>query len=139
MTYFFADIIFEQERMIMDTYQEQCHHIFLTFLKLFLGHSNFNALPPILQFSPLKMKYFPISLIAIRSGKVRLLIQAVILYGPTDRLIIKAVVASCPFCFILFNCLWQWNFFETVKLKLIGKRKSVRFFSFYSSYENIEL
>lgn len=102
-----ADIIFEQERMIMDTYQEQCHHIFLTFLKLFLGHSNFNALPPILQFSPLKMKYFPISLIAIRSGKVRLLIQAVILYGPTDRLMIKAVVASCPFCFILFNCLWQ--------------------------------
>ena len=102
-----ADIIFEQERMIMDTYQEQCHHIFLTFLKLFLGHSNFNALPPILQFSPLKMKYFPISLIAIRSGKVRLLIQAVILYGPTDRLIIKTVVASCPFCFILFNCLWQ--------------------------------
>lgn len=102
-----ADIIFEQERMIMDTYQEQCHHIFLTFLKLFLGHSNFNALPPILQFSPLKMKYFPISLIAIRSGKVRLLIQAVILYGPTDRLMIKAVVASCPLCFILFNCLWQ--------------------------------
>lgn len=102
-----ADIIFEQERMIMDTYQEQCHHIFLTFLKLFLGHSNFNALPPILQFSPLKMKYFPISLIAIRSGKVRLLIQAVILYGPTDRLMIKAVVASCPFCFFLFNCLWQ--------------------------------
>lgn len=102
-----ADIIFEQERMIMDTYQEQCHHIFLTFLKLFLGHSNFNALPPILQFSPLKMKYFPISLIAIRSGKVRLLIQAVILYVPTDRLMIKAVVASCPFCFILFNCLWQ--------------------------------
>ena len=102
-----ADIIFEQERMIMDTYQEQCHHIFLTFLKLFLGHSNFNALPPILQFSPLKMKYFPISLIVIRSGKVRLLIQAVILYGPTDRLMIKAVVASCPFCFILFNCLWQ--------------------------------
>lgn len=102
-----ADIIFEQERMIMDTYQEQCHHIFLTFLKLFLGHSNFNALPPILQFSPLKMKYFPISLIAIRSGKVRLLIQAVILYGPTDLLMIKAVVASCPFCFILFNCLWQ--------------------------------
>ena len=91
----------------MDTYQEQCHHIFLTFLKLFLGHSNFNALPPILQFSPLKMKYFPISLIAIRSGKVRLLIQAVILYGPTDRLMIKAVVASCPLCFILFNCLWQ--------------------------------
>ena len=69
MTYFFADIIFEQERMIMDTYQEQCHHIFLTFLKLFLGHSNFNALPPIFQFSPLKMKYFPISFIAIRSGK----------------------------------------------------------------------
>lgn len=102
-----ADIIFGQERMIMDTYQEQCHHIFLTFLKLFLGHSNFNALPPILQFSPLKMKYFPISLIAIRSGKVRLLIQAVILYGPTDLLMIKAVVASCPFCFILFNCLWQ--------------------------------
>lgn len=102
-----ADIIFEQERMIMDTYQEQCHHIFFTFLKLFLGHSNFNALPPIFQFSPLKMKYFPISLIAIRSGKVRLLIQAVILYGPTDRLMIKAVVASCPFCFILFNCLWQ--------------------------------
>lgn len=102
-----ADVIFEQERMIMDTYQEQCHHVFLTFLKLFLGHSNFNALPPILQFSPLKMKYFPISLIAIRSGKVRLLIQAVILYGPTDRLMIKAVVASCPFCFILFNCLWQ--------------------------------
>lgn len=102
-----ADIIFEQERMIMDTYQEQCHHIFFTFLKLFLGHSNFNALPPILQFSPLKMKYFPISLIAIRSGKVRLLIQAVILYGPTDLLMIKAVVASCPFCFILFNCLWQ--------------------------------
>ena len=102
-----ADIIFEQERMIMDTYQEQCHHIFLTFLKLFLGHSNFNALPPIFQFSPLKMKYFPISLIAIRSGKVRLLIQAVILYGPTDLLMIKAVVASCPFCFILFNCLWQ--------------------------------
>ena len=102
-----ADIIFEQERMIMDTYQEQCHHIFLTFLKLFLGHSNFNALPPIFQFSPLKMKYFPISLIAIRSGKVRLLIQAVILYVPTDRLMIKAVVASCPFCFILFNCLWQ--------------------------------
>lgn len=102
-----ADIIFEQERMIMDTYQEQCHHIFFTFLKLFLGHSNFNALPPIFQFSPLKMKYFPISLIAIRSGKVRLLIQAVILYGPTDLLMIKAVVASCPFCFILFNCLWQ--------------------------------
>ena len=102
-----ADIIFEQERMIMDTYQQQCHHTFLTFLKLFLGHSNFNALPPKLQFSPLKMKYFPISLIAIRSGKVRLLIQAVILYGPTDRLMIKAVVASCPFCFILFNCLWQ--------------------------------
>lgn len=102
-----ADVIFEQERMIMDTYQEQCHHIFLTFLKLFLGHSNFNALPPIFQFSPLKMKYFPISLIAVRSGKVRLLIQAVILYGPTDRLMIKAVVASCPFCFILFNCLWQ--------------------------------
>lgn len=102
-----ADIIFEQDRMILDTYQEQCHHIFLTFLKLFLGHSNFNALPPIFQFSPLKMKYFHISLIAIRSGKVRLLIQAVILYGPTDRLMIKAVVASCPFCFILFNCLWQ--------------------------------
>lgn len=98
-----ADIIFEQERMIMDTYQEQCHHIFFTFLKLFLGHSNFNALPPIFQFSPLKMKYSPISFIAIRSGKVRSLIQAVILFGPTDLLIIKAVVRFVLFYLTAFG------------------------------------
>lgn len=67
------------------------------------------------------MKYFPISFIAIRSGKVGSLLQAVILFGPTDLLMIKAVVRFVLFCLTafgseIFSKQWNWNLLENEKV-----------------------
>ena len=69
------------------------------------------------------MKYSPISFIAIRSGKVRSLIQAVILFGPTDLLIIKAVVRFVLFYLTafgseIFSKQWNWNLLENEKVSV---------------------